>query len=829
MDDRPGVPRLRSPGAAAVAVAVVLALLPCRSRAQAASVAAFWIAMAVVWIWGRWALELAREGGELEEPTGESGPVEIRPGPLTTAFLGQFVLLLAAHLALPLNALLRVAAGTALPLPFLVWGLTLALPVAGLARRRRRAGVPSVPWLAAPELVVLLAGVGQASAVVAAYATHLSALGLDNHQHVYWAVRIVETGVIPLTESYTDIVSDYPKSFHLLSAVWNAAGLFWFMGPTVKALPFVQSWLPAMVVCEILVHRFGRDRGRTAAIVFAVAVASAFTMHAFILVPLAFPIADLIGTPRFSSNALLFLPLALVLLAGTYAPFGPALRRASLAAWPVVLAWAFTFNVAAGIVALAFVLPYWLALRAGAGPAAPRGEARRSLVRLAWATGAAAIVAAQDPAVAALLANRSELAAGAVARLGARTLERAAATGEVPPIEKYILAEEPHRVCETAGCLLRVASEAAATVGAQALRYPIAVAAEARDLARGLHPAPAYGFADVLGFRTVNAKPYGPPVLFLAPGLAVLVAAGARLARRARGASAEHWRLLAGVAAGTALGNLSHLTAGAFFRALRAGGEPVATLVAGYVNWSGVHLGLLFHWLPPVFALWVAATELVPGGGPSPGRAPAPGTHRAGRPFREADADRGPDGPSGEHAAVRWRTAAVAGLGLWLALAASAPRLEGGLREQRGFWDAIDRRDLAALRKVEARVPAGDAVLVPAEHRAIAGKENWVIPLGPTAALLPYARGRIVFNVFLGYSRLFGWQDLRDELCAGDRVRRARFLARANVRWLLLRAPGVGPRAVFESTRICGRSLEELGVVFPPVFVKRGQLLFAVR
>lgn len=792
------------------ALVLVAVYAACRSRLQVASVTGFWIAAGAMWLWGRWVVAFLATGGA-------RGVRPARGGFFTTIYLGQFALLLIASLLLPLNALAARLVGVGCSLPTLVLAATGALLIAHTSGRRPtqvRAPSDRDPQAGASFVLTVL-GVVPASAVVALYSRHLSALGLDVHEHMYWALHIVDAGYVPLAERHTDILSDYPKGFHLLCALWNASGMLWFMGPTVKAMPFLQSWLPAMAVNELVLDRYRRTTRCTegAARIVACALGIGLTAYAYLLVPMVYPIWELIGTARFSSNGLLFLPLALALLGSTRR--WPRAVVASTIVIPVFLLWALIFNVAVFAAALCFVLPYYGSVLVLTRARAATMCRRRLVSWCMLAVLTAAAIAVEDPAVLAGLARHSDaVAALAASALGVRTPEDAARSGEVPQLDKYIyMPREAPPACGDVACYVGMGIEAAGTTAWQAARYPARVCHELVNFVMGTDaPTRAAGFKSVLGFRLANTKPYGAAILFLTP-IVLLGAAGSvalrRRARQIRGTTAAEWGCMMAILVGTAIGNFGHVLVADMTERLRIGGGPIMQLVAAYVRIAGLHMGPFFYWIIPAFALSVLAAEIT-----------------LARPGKDARRS------TPLHVRRGSLRLGVAVLGvLWIGLAAHVDRLETEAADHPGWGGSVHRRDLRALRKIERMIPATDAVLVPAEHREIGNEkyaENWIFPVGATTALLPYVRGRFVFNVSLGYGRLFGWQQLRDDLCAPDGNRRARFVRTARIRWFFMRAPQLDRREVFDAVRVCGRTLAELGVVFPPVVVERQQALFAV-
>src|SRR6266850_1212482 len=97
-------------------------------------------------------------------------------GPWTSVYLGQFALLAAALPALAVNRLAALVLGWSLPLVALVFAGAIA---AGVRELRLSRTAPRLDLLA-------LMGLGSVAVVAAIYSSHLSALGLDLHEHVAW-------------------------------------------------------------------------------------------------------------------------------------------------------------------------------------------------------------------------------------------------------------------------------------------------------------------------------------------------------------------------------------------------------------------------------------------------------------------------------------------------------------------------------------------------------------------------------------------------------------------------------------------------------------------
>ncbi len=791
MSGRPAAGRMRSDAAspaasrrrgAALALAAGALLLPVRSVEQAVLAASFAAALASLWLWGRALGRLV-----LGIP---------RLAPCTAVYLGQFALLAAAAPATALNGASAALLGGSLPLVALVVPATLGLLVCEARAARHSSAEQPVRRI---DLLALLA-LGSVAVVVAVYSRHLSALGLDIHEHTAWIREIVVRGYVPLAEPGTAVVGDYPRSFHLLTALWDAAGLGAPAGPFAKAMPFLQSALPALAVGELLVKAASRA-GTGCRPGWEVAIGLAFYTYAFFLVPMVYPVFDLIGTPRFSSNGLLLLPVVLV-IAG-HVCRAPRAAWASLLVLPLLGVWALTWNPIVVVLLAAVTVPvlaaFWIALRPIGGRAFPRYS---GLAALAASGALGALVLIQDPWVASMAAERSRACAALLRRAGLMTFDEAVRQGVATAREKSVRAAPSSPPCHDARCVVGMTGQAAR----EALLLPVRAARSAAEDLRRLAGAPSVAATrDALK----GALPFQPSIIADRAGLPffVVLAAGTltmawRAVRRGRAPRSSpcpvNGMLVASLAGLGVAGVLLGFAAG--LAAALNDQQHASNILVGYLGHAGAHVSVGFLWLPFVAAWAVLAEPLVVRG------AAVTGTSAS---------------------SPRRALFAGVGLSLWIALPLSAqPNLHLPMR-QRGFWGPIGLRDLLALRRVEAAIPPGDGVVVPAEHWNIEEWEHWVIPVGDTTALLPYGERRYLFDVYLGASYPLSWRDLEDRLCSKDKAVRVRFLDRTRARWLLVRDPGAEDAAdALRRQRMCGEPLSALGVELPAVRTDRGIYLF---
>jgi len=144
----------------------------------------------------------------------------------------------------------------------------------------------------------------------------------------------------------------------------------------------------------------------------------------------------------------------------------------------------------------------------------------------------------------------------------------------------------------------------------------------------------------------------------------------------------------------------------------------------------------------------------------------------------------------------------------------------------RGFWTKVEREDIENLRLVEEHIQDWDIVLVPAEPWKI-GQERWIIPQGGSASILPFIRKRVLFNARLGWGIRLSWRDLA-HFCESPAARRVEFLRQQDVSWILLKARESSSAEFHRRYRLCGASLESLGVAHPPAFSHGDQSLYRV-
>jgi len=268
--------------------------------------------------------------------------------------------------------------------------------------------------------------------------------------------------------------------------------------------------------------------------------------------------------------------------------------------------------------------------------------------------------------------------------------------------------------------------------------------------------------------------------------------------RGAGGTSDLAGRILIASLAGVLVTGVGLQFAARFSAALNDGGHQ-SEIVAGYLLTAGSFTSLSLLWLPFMATTLVLVEPRTVRGA---GEQPEPRSGRA------------------------WLAASVA---LCLLLPPLARLNLHRPLQNRGFRSRIGWEDVRALREIETAIPPEAGVIIPAEHANIAQWEHWVLPVGETAAILPYGGRRYLFNVYLGASYPLSWRDLEDRFCSKDPAVRSRFLERTRARFILVRDPHAQDAAAAAGgpdARMCGSSMAALGAVLPAVAQRRGIFLF---
>lgn len=143
-----------------------------------------------------------------------------------------------------------------------------------------------------------------------------------------------------------------------------------------------------------------------------------------------------------------------------------------------------------------------------------------------------------------------------------------------------------------------------------------------------------------------------------------------------------------------------------------------------------------------------------------------------------------------------------------------------------GWPSRISRREATQFRDLEEKIPALDAILLPATHQII-GDQHWILPTSDEGRFMPFSRGGYLFNVHLGHSVRFDWQDF-EKFCGDNPNGRRAFMNTHSVNWFFVSSEGANTQAAFRAKRYCGErySIADLGGQFPPEVSSGGKLAF---
>lgn len=692
--------------------------------------------------------------------------------PFTSIYCAQMVLWFASYVVLPVNAGLEAVVGASFPIGIFVW----AFAIMAFAIERRRS-IASTGPVVTPNtgLLITLAGVAATLKVALVYSSqsHLGALGLDTHQHLYWTRQILDANHVPLVERGTEILSLYPKAFHVMTALWTATGVFGPSGPWLKLMPFLQAFLPCIVFAELLWVRLTKDcEAGNARPLLAFALAASLLVIAFGASRMVYPNYDLGGTPRFASGAALFAPYLLFL--GGVSLESNQLRRLAWLSLPGTAVLLLAMNAILVAQLLVFVVPLLLVAHWFIGAGENESPNPISGIVIAIAIGLPIAIAATDPwIVAQWTAQLGDAGDAFLGLFGALSPERAATLGLIATDE--LVAEPPAAVRHASIvdiAALFVASLYRGATGLLVTGWSFPFLGElASEFGRVMLRVATLAFAAAAIFWTTRPQD--------------------RDDKRGNPWAAK---LMAGLAIGCIFGGFAQNATFEFTKGLAIGRSYAFELLRDYCEIAPGHVGLVAETLVLLAAIGWAA-QMAP-----------------------------------RNEALSKSLTRPTSKGLLAVVIAALPFALYGVTEtvepDKSFWAPVHAEDLADLREIESHIGEDERVMAPSNTWGI-GVESWIIPQGPTAGLLPFVTKPLVFNSRLGTSVYFNWKDLAN-FCRGTKEHRADFLARNNVRWFLLKGEGSGKESYYRKVRMCKLHLAAIGVTYPPAFTSGDVSLYPV-
>jgi len=93
--------------------------------------------------------------------------------------------------------------------------------------------------------------------------------------------------------------------------------------------------------------------------------------------------------------------------------------------------------------------------------------------------------------------------------------------------------------------------------------------------------------------------------------------------------------------------------------------------------------------------------------------------------------------------------------------------------------------------------------------------------------IVPHLTTRMLFGIYLGSSKDYGWRDFSERLC-GPPVERTKLLKEAGVRWVLVRDKRPTSRSTYDAFRICDVTMQDLPAKFPAAWSERDLALYEI-
>jgi len=220
--------------------------------------------------------------------------------------IGQILLVLLWLFVSPLVFVFKVNLGLPLSLPVLIAVLLVS------AIFYRRSGASFVDSLRCRNPIIaifIFLAMTYIFKIAAYYSLTVGALGLDTHQHIYYANDLYDAAYLKITARDTDLLGNYSKGLHALVALWATPGFGLYLGPVVKVMPALQTLLITFAFVEVAYQwLLERNLGTSLSWVWLVFVLAVSCYATFSGSRLIYPIDDLNSTGRISSAVVMLLP-----------------------------------------------------------------------------------------------------------------------------------------------------------------------------------------------------------------------------------------------------------------------------------------------------------------------------------------------------------------------------------------------------------------------------------------------------------------------------------------------------------------------------------------
>jgi hypothetical protein len=671
--------------------------------------------------------------------------------------IGQIVLLLFWMVVSPLVFLYKVKLGLPLSLPILVLGL-VAIAIfyirsGSLFTKSLRYDDPILATLMFFAMVCFFK-------LASYYSYNVGALGLDTHQHIYYASDLYDAAYLKLAARGTEWLDQYSKGLHALVALWAVPGFGSYIGPAVKVMPALQALLIAFAfveVCYLWLQK--QDFASSLRWVWISLVLLLLYYEIFYGSKLIYPIADLNSTGRTSSAVVMLLP-GLIGFSGTIFPS----RRMVTLNWlmlPLCGALAVKINPALSIAFIGFSSLLWAVLAIYG----LKNNLAMALYGLAFGVLSGTILVFTDPYYLGMLASKVGVVREILSQVNIAIL--AHADGALV-VRSHLLSQLWLGAVQ--------ALKSLADHGLVASIYP--------DSSMLLSPGGASVIRDVA------------LCVLCAWFLLTCIVSG-----RKRGLFPQRFPILIlqlGLFAGCFLNLLiAKMTTSIFGVATRE-----TSLLASYAQ---SYASLLTMFLVPVFGVLMITMVIDSAGFLVNGRLSRFNNERVGR----------------FHAVCSFVATASVCLvlvGYAVLLRRTVPKhLPAEFKA--GWWNPVKEKAIWEFWKVEGMVPDDGLILAESVPAKLNEDEGWILPVGGAGTpYLPFAKGKYVFNVELGAGYGFTYDDAYESFCTGDAEAARKFLKKNNIKYLFSPGSEDLDKGTFLNKMYCRVSYRDMGVEYPAAF-----------
>lgn len=677
------------------------------------------------------------------------------------ALLGQFIAAIVVIVLSPIISVLSGLIGIHTPI-FFVLGLFIVL--VALIYRKTAPAKSAVMSGSAAQKIFVFSGLGVLAYVASLYSLDLSPLGLDTHQHIYWVQHIVDYGFLPLTARDTNVIESYPKGLHLLTAIWSGFGFGAFTGASLKMMPFLQSFLVAFSAAEIGLNA-AREKTNRFIIPFEwiVCILSILLVSSItIAINTVYPYPDLNHTGQLSAAAIVCLPL----LSSARGIFSGNNRWLIVGLASLLPGTLFAFSVNPVLIFIFFgvnVLPaffsLWILGRNKFLFKLP------FLTSMMMAVSLSVILLLANGYLLDKLANSSPAVASLLELTGVESTAHAIKTG----VKKIVsTAGKQGEECASLDCGYIRFSEAWKKDSNRVLGDIFSVNPE-RLLPGGFR------------FSYWKLKAFW---LFYWLGILISLVKFPRLIFDQRCT----FMLLLPV---SILLLPLFLTSIAVFIQIFSGGVTFEWyLLSEYLQ---IHtLFSVYYLYPLLLGLGLYGLTL---------------SFSVKKDSRRLGSDR--------H--KLWPLTFVILLVMLFAL----KRTDKSLPKNVQHIKNMSYQQIETFREVEESSEISGPILTVPTYKVLNG-ENWIVP-SVGSEFLPYSTEKYLFNVNLGYGYLFTWENFKRDVCESSIKDTRAFLKSNQVGWVYLYDENVEDRVFYDQTSICGKSIESLGVRYPPRYVANGK------